>query len=172
MAPTIQEKKNRRNQLAKERRARIKDANKPPPPFRPTNTGFSASPNVWETILSNEPVYCRILAEWKWIWTLSQVSMAFANALRPLRTRIMAIMCTRDAKHTIWKAKANELFGLSKPELSGILYEIVTPKFKKWCEVHLMARADVLTAAQARNGPTFEQINAAFLQRQGKSRAR
>ena len=111
-------------------------------PFCPTNA-------TWEIVLSNDSLY-PILQEWRWIWVLAQVSHTFADALLPLRTRIMRLMCEGDKAPILWRTKARELFALP-PTLKLPL---------------LMHRGDILPTRP------FQDINEAFLLAKSPKRKR
>ena len=162
----------RRNQLARERRAKIREANRPPPPFKPARTDFCAPEAAWQAVLCNETVFCRVLVQWKWLSVLPRVCRSFSDALGPLRTRWMGIMCSQDERRAIWKSKANELFGLSAAELERLPFTEVQSFSQKWRYTHLMDRARVLEAACARNGPLFTDIAAAFDRRKKRKQTR
>ena len=159
---------------------------KPSEPFVPTRTGFEPPQACWDIVLGTRATWTGRLRSWRWILQLSLVGKAFADALRPLRTELIAAMADADSlvssvvlhhhsggeRAGIWKTRANALFGLSMvKELATLPYRAVELS-SLWGRrdrvMHVLSRADVLRLAFARHGHTFEAINDAFISRKAR----
>jgi len=147
-------------------------------PFVPSRTGFEPPQACWDIVLGTHATWTVRLRSWRWILQLSLVSKAFADALRPLRTALIAAMADADSlvssvvgceRAGIWKTRANALFGLSMvKELSTLPYRAVELRSSRKRVMHVLSRADVLRLAFARHGHTFEALNDAFISRKAR----
>ena len=142
---------------------RLLPANAEPPP------GYRAPTEAWAIVLSVDAVWARELTEWRWLWVLPQVSRLFAETLRPLRTRLVQLMCAGDRRGRIWRAKANELFVLSPRELDPLDYVEVPCAWHRRRVMHMLSRAEVLVLAFARHkSERFEALAAAYTKRRAR----
>jgi len=139
---------------------------KPKPPS--SSSSFVAPLTCWDIVLGTHRAWApKVLGSWRWIFTLSCVSKAFALALRPLRTELMRRMAL--SGDGICKSQANALFGLTPTALRGLKYKSVSLSGMPWRQtMHLMSRETVLGLAARRHGQSFEEINLAFLGRSEK----
>ena len=138
------------------------------PPFSPRKTGYSPPDLCWDIILSN-PRAAGVLSSWRWMWTLPQVSRAFALQ-RDLWVRWA---CACDTAPVIWKSKANAIFALTARDMARVGYSVVySPGWRGHKEIHLMRRAPLLQLALDKHGGTCQGVNAKFLKRAEASRRR
>jgi hypothetical protein len=140
------------------------------PSFRPQTTDFQPPCACWEVVLAN-PTTLSVLTEWRWLWLLPQVCRAFRHGLQP--ERCFRGMCAADVRSVIWKSKANDLFALSRGALANVECTVVAGVgWMRYKEVHLMRRDTVLQLALAKHGDSFAGINAAFIKRVAKGKAK
>ena len=139
-------------------------------PFRPQTTAFQPLHTCWEVVLAN-PAILSVLTEWRWLWLLPQVCRAFRHGLQP--ERCFRGMCAADVRPVIWKSKANDLFALSRAALDHVECTVVAGVgCMRYKETHLMRRDTVLQLALAKHGDSFAAINAAFVKRAAKRKAK
>ena len=149
---------------------KVERKKKEPPRFVASNTGFAPPQACWDCILPTYRAWVPVLPSWKWVFVLSAVSKAFADALRPLRTEIARIMASVNTRG-ICKSKANELFALTLAELKPLPFsEVALAGYSRRQPrvMHLLSRSAVLELAFGKHGASFESLNAAFLARRAR----
>ena len=166
-APQPQQRTPRKRKTTAPKSEAPKKKAKLPPRFQPTKTDFCPPSACWEVVLGTTHASPGLWPSWRWARTLSCVSKAFADALRPLRTAfVRTVAAAHGDELSLYKSQANRLFGLPLKLLATLPFQCRTVRgWHYHYEMHYMRPDAVLALAFAHHGASFEAINAAFVRR-------